>query len=169
MPFLEPLERLAARGVPQAGRAIAAGRDDFFAVARVAGREHRIFMAGKHRRVQHANFLIALNVPQAHALIVATGEHPLAVGRERTCPNRAAVAAERRQNFAGRDVPDADRVVLAAAEHELTVRREANRAHWPVVAGQANVIRFRIGLVLQSLAMSIGRTSSGFQTITSLS
>ncbi len=63
-------------------RAIAAGGDNVFAIAREAGRENGIFMAGENGGVEDADFLVTLHVPQADAFIVAAGEEEEGAGAE---------------------------------------------------------------------------------------
>src|SRR4051812_16835443 len=99
------------------------------AVGRVAGRKHRVLMTGKRSRMQYTRFLIAMNVPHTHALVIAAGQHPLAVRRKRARPNGAAVTPKCRHILSACGVPNPDGVILAAAQHKLAIRRETDRSH----------------------------------------
>ena len=126
--FFELLQAIAGRDVPQAGGAVAAGGDDLLAVGREAGGEHRVVVALEHGGVEHADFLVAGEVPQPDLVVLlflAAGEDEATVGREGDRADRVAMAAEDLRNFAGCGIPQADRVVVAAAGDEL--RRWARR------------------------------------------
>src|SRR5690348_13848986 len=136
VPFFKPPKRLTAAGIPQTRGAITAGSDNVLAVVRVVGRKHRILVSSEYRRAQHLCFLVAFHIPDAHALIIATGDDMLTIGRKHAGANRSAMPAQRRQILARCRVPNPYRVVFTAAEHELALGREAYRADGAVVPGE---------------------------------
>src|SRR5208282_149246 len=93
------LDERAARAVPDPRGAVAAGGDDAVAVGRECRSEDGVAVTLGVGHVDHAHFLVTVQVPDLHLLVVARGEEPPALAlkfrTEGDGMHAAAVTAER--------------------------------------------------------------------------
>ena len=91
-------------------------------------------------------------VPQPRRLVIAPGEHGLAVRAERHGPDRVLMNQGEAEGPARRRVPQPRRLVLAPGEHGLAVRAERHGRRprpdaswgrprgWPVAASHSRAV-----------------------------
>src|SRR5262249_42581033 len=98
----EPVALEVPQAQPRVGPlALAAAREQSFAVGRERQRPHRVVVAA-----EDAHLLLGDHVPEPDCLVRATGEEELAVGREEDGVDGGRVTAESAQQLATLDVPE---------------------------------------------------------------
>ena len=81
-------------------------------------------------------------VPNYGRVVLAAGDHALAVGRELAAEHGPLVALERPNEIAGRAIPNAGRFVAADREHARCVGRKGRGGDPRCVAAEDDVRRF---------------------------